>query len=131
MDVHKDSAVLSRIEVVETGRRRRWTSVEKLRIVEESFAGPRLVSATARRYGISRQLLLNWRKALSSNRRAGEGSIGPTFVPAIVAPSTPPTTEAVEAGRIEIVSPKGLRVVFGPGADVEAVVRIACGLEHR
>jgi transposase-like protein len=39
MDVHKDSAVLSRIEVVETGRRRRWTSAEKLRIVEESFSG--------------------------------------------------------------------------------------------
>jgi transposase len=131
MDVHKDSAVLSRIEVVETGRRRRWTSAEKLRIVEESLAGPRLVSATARRYGISRQLLLNWRKALASNHRAGEGSIGPTFVPAIVAPSTPPTTEAVEAGQIEIVSPKGLRVVFGPGADVEAVVRIARGLERR
>ncbi|NLS75442.1 transposase [Bradyrhizobium brasilense] len=131
MDVHKDSAVLSRIEVVETGRRRRWTSAEKLRIVEESFAGPRLVSATARRYGISRQLLLNWRKALACTDRAEEGSIGPTFVPAIVVPGTPPTTEAVEAGQIEIVSPKGLRVVFGPGADVEAVVRIARGLERR
>jgi transposase len=128
MDVHKDSAVLSRIEVVETGRRRRWTSSEKLRIVEESFAGPRLVSATAHRYGISRQLLLGWRKALASNHPAGED--GPTFVPAIVEPSTTPTKEAVEAGQIEIVSPKGLRVVFGPGADVEAVVRIARGLER-
>ena len=131
MDVHKDSAVLSRIEVVETGRRRRWTSAEKLRIVEESFAGPRLVSATARRYGISRQLLLNWRKAFASNHRTGEGPIGPTFIPAIVVPSPPPRTEAVEAGQIEIVSPKGLRVVFGPGADVEAVVRIARGLERQ
>jgi transposase len=131
MDVHKDSAVLSRIEVVETGRRRRWTSAEKLRIVEESFAGPRLVSATARRYGISRQLLLSWRKALASTHRAGKGSIGPTFVPAIVVPSTPPAREAVEAGQIEIVSPNGLRVVFGPGADVEAVIRIARGLERQ
>ena len=131
MDVHNDSMVLSRIEVVETGRRRRWTSAEKLRIVEESFSGPRLVSATARRYGISRQLLLSWRKAWGSNHPAGEDSIGPTFVPAIFAPSSPPTKEAVEAGQIEIVSPKGLRVVFGPGADVEAVVRIARGLERR
>jgi len=130
MDVDKDSVVLSRIEVVETGRRRRWTSAEKLRIVEESFSGPRLVSATARRYGISRQLLLSWRKALASHP-AREDSIGPTFVPAIVAPSTPPTKEAIEAGQIEIVSPQGLRVVFGPGEDVEAVVRIARGLERR
>ena len=29
--------MLSRIEVVETGRRRRWMSAEKLRIREESF----------------------------------------------------------------------------------------------
>ena len=123
--------MLSRIEVVETGRRRRWTNAVKLRIVEESFSGPRLVSATARRYGISRQLLLGWRKAWASNHPAGEDSIGPTFVPAIVAPSTRPTKEAVEAGQIEIVSPQGLRVVFGPGADVEAVVRIARGLERR
>lgn len=130
MDVHKDSVVLSRIEVVETGRRRRWTSAEKLRIVEESFSGPRLVSATARRYGISRQLLLSWRKAWS-NHPAGEDSIGLTFVPAIVAPGTTPTKEAVEADQIEIVSPKGLRVVFGPGADVEAVIRIARGLERQ
>ncbi len=75
MDVHKDSAVLSRIEVVETGRRRRWTNAEKIRIVEESFSGPRLVSATARRYGISRQLLLNWRKALVSRHPVDEDSI--------------------------------------------------------
>jgi transposase-like protein len=59
--------VLSRIEVVETGRRQRWTSAEKLGIVEETFSGPRLVSATARRCGISRQLLLSWRKAWGSN----------------------------------------------------------------
>src|SRR5690349_24956492 len=106
MDVHQDSAVLSRIEVVETGRRRRWTSAEKLRIVAESFAGPRLVSATARRYGLSRQLLLNSRKASASTHRAGEGSTGPTFVSAIVLPSTPPPTEAVEACPTEIVRPK-------------------------
>ena len=123
--------MLSRIEVVETGRRRRWTSAEKLRIVEESFSGPRLISATARRYGISRQLLLSWRKALASNHPAGEDSTGPTFVPAIVAPGSAQTKEAIEAGQIEIVSPRGLRVVFGPGADVEAVVRIARGLERR
>lgn len=36
---------------------------EKLRIFEESFSGPRLVSATARRHGISNPLLFAWRKA--------------------------------------------------------------------
>ena len=42
--------------------RRRWSAAEKLRIVEESFSAPRLASATARRHGISNQLLFAWRK---------------------------------------------------------------------
>ena len=35
MDVHKHSTQIERLEVVETGRRRRWTDDEKLRIVLE------------------------------------------------------------------------------------------------
>jgi transposase len=37
MDVNKCSAQLERLEVVETGRRRRWSDDEKLRIVIESM----------------------------------------------------------------------------------------------
>lgn len=37
MDSHKDSAQVCCLEVVDTGRRRRWSFEEKLRIVEESF----------------------------------------------------------------------------------------------
>ncbi|WP_315783344.1 MULTISPECIES: transposase [unclassified Bradyrhizobium] len=58
MDRDKDSAPIGRLEVVETGRRRRWSEDEKLRIVMESLQGSRQVSATGRRYGISRSLLL-------------------------------------------------------------------------
>ena len=39
MDIHRDSRHVSRLEVVETGRRRRWSATEKLSIVEESLAG--------------------------------------------------------------------------------------------
>ena len=53
MDSHTDS-VLNRLDVVETVRRRRWSEDEKERIVLESMAGPRLISATARRHGIAR-----------------------------------------------------------------------------
>jgi hypothetical protein len=38
MDSHKRSTQLERLEVVEIGRRRRWSNDEKLRIVTESFA---------------------------------------------------------------------------------------------
>src|SRR6476619_8484543 len=65
MDSHKLRA-FSRLEVVETGRRRRFSEDEKLKIVMESLAVPRLVSATARRHGISRSLLLTWRRAFQA-----------------------------------------------------------------
>ncbi len=48
MDSHTDSAQVRRLEVVQTGRRRRWSEDEKLRIVLESLQGPRQASATAR-----------------------------------------------------------------------------------
>src|SRR5450631_3776979 len=84
MDVHKHSAQTERLEVVETGRRRRWSDDEKLRIVLESLETPRAISSTARRHGISRSLLMTWRRAFRPER------IGPDiqqtgFVRAVVA----------------------------------------------
>src|ERR1019366_8256532 len=49
MDVHKHSTQIERLEVVETGRRRRWTDAEKLRIVLESMQTPRAISSMAMR----------------------------------------------------------------------------------
>src|SRR3954469_6937678 len=82
MDIRTDSHLITRLEIVETGRRRRWSESEKLRIVEESLSAPRLASATARRHGISNQLLFAWRKAYR------EGRLGdiPGFVPAMIVP---------------------------------------------
>ena len=57
MDSDKISAQVGRLEVVETGRRRRWSEDEKLNIVLGSLQMPRQVAATARRYGFSRSLL--------------------------------------------------------------------------
>ena len=37
MDGHKHSTQIERLEVVETGRRRRWSDDEKLKIVLESM----------------------------------------------------------------------------------------------
>src|SRR3546814_5599389 len=41
MDSDKRSAEVERLEVVETGRRRRWSEDEKLKIVLESSQAPR------------------------------------------------------------------------------------------
>ncbi|HEY2756950.1 MAG TPA: transposase, partial [Pseudolabrys sp.] len=68
MDSLTDNHQISRLDIVDTGRRRRWTDEEKRRIVEESLSGPRLASVTARRHGISNQLLFFWRKAYREGR---------------------------------------------------------------
>jgi transposase len=54
MDSNKFSTQVERLDVVETGRRRRWADDEKLEIVAESMETARAISSTARRYGISR-----------------------------------------------------------------------------
>src|SRR5664279_6590010 len=99
MDILTDSRKVRRLDVVDTGRRRRWPEVEKLRIVEESFSGPRLASATARRHGISNQLLFSWRKAYR------EGRLGDVagFVPAVIVPEQPEKGAGTGCRRLEIV----------------------------
>src|SRR5437773_11009436 len=82
MDSDRRSAQVGRLEVVETGRRRRWSEDEKLKIVLESLQAPRQVAATARRYGISRSLLLRWRRSFHPEPKDAAHQVG--FVPAMV-----------------------------------------------
>src|SRR6266446_4295787 len=82
MDSDKRSAQVEWLEVVETGRRRRWSEDEKLKIVLESLQAPRQVAATARRYGVSRSLLLRWRRSFHPEPKDAAHQAG--FVPAMV-----------------------------------------------
>ena len=125
MDSLTDSRPISRLEIVDTGRRRRWRDAEKLRIVEESFSGPRLASATARRHGISRQLLFAWRKAHREGRLGGVAG----FVPAMLVPAQSEKAPGPDGSRIEIVSANGRRVLVDCDVDVEGLLRIMRGLE--
>jgi len=113
MDSHTRSAQVERLEVVETGRRRRWSEDEKLKIVLESLQAPRQVSATARRYGLSRSQLLQWRRSFRAEQKgAAEQQIG--FVPAVVAPEPeaagPAPAELAGGGAIEIEFASGARM---------------------
>jgi transposase len=125
MDDLTDTRHISRLEIVDTGRRRRWSAAEKLRIVEESFSAPRLASATARRRGISNQLLFAWRKAYR------EGRLGDIagFVPKVIAPELPEKGTATGCRRIEIVIANGRRVIVDCEVDIETLLRIMRGLE--
>ena len=112
MDSDKHSAQVERLEVVETGRRRRWSEDEKLKIVLESLQAPRQVSATARRYGLSRSQLLQWRRSFrAAQKDATEQQAG--FVPAVVAPepeAPAPAPAGPAVGAIEIEFASGARM---------------------
>ena len=126
MDSLTDNHQISRLDIVDTGRRRRWTDEEKRRIVEESLSGPRLASVTARRHGISNQLLFFWRKVYR------EGRLGDVagFVPAVVVPEPPANKASAAAyGRIEIIIANGRRVIVDGDVDVEPLLRLISGLE--
>ena len=131
MDAYKVRAQAGRMEVVETGRRRRWSEDEKLRIVLESLVAPRLVSSTARRHGISRSLLTRWRGEFRPERSAP--SAAPTgFMPAIMVPEmnrAPPAASC--AGQMVIVVGKGRRVIVDAGVDAAALGRVLDVLERR
>ncbi|WP_054313154.1 transposase [Mesorhizobium sp. 1M-11] len=126
MDIFTDSHHVTRLDVVDTGRRRRWSDDAKLRIVEESYSAPRLASATARRHGVSNQQLFAWRKAYRAGRLGADGLGG--FVPARIVPETP-ASRCSGGGRMEIVSANGRRVIVGGDVDVPALLRIVQGLE--
>lgn len=134
---HTTMPQISRLEVIATGARRRWTPEAKQRIIAESFAGPRNVSATARRHGMSTSQLFTWR------RQAREGKLamaddGAAFIPAVVtrersiprssAESGQPTAAA---GRMEIVLADAQRIIVGSDVDAEALARVIEALERR
>ena len=130
MDDLTDTRHISRLEIVDTGRRRRWSAAEKLRIVEESFSAPRLASATARRHGISNQLLFAWRKAYREGRFGDiPGFVPAMIVPAMIVPEQPEKGTETGCRRIEIVSANGRRVIVHCDVDVETLLRIMRGLE--
>ena len=137
MDSHKISVLPERLTVVELGRRRRWSEEEKLRIVLESLEAPRLVSAVARRHGITRSLLSDWRRTLKVERIAEPA---PVFVPAVVVPELPLPAKAaprrraprqVAQGRMVIEVGRGRRVVVDGAVDADALARVLDVLDRR
>lgn len=117
------------LSAADAARRRQWSEADKLRIVEASFAGSRLVSATARRHGISRSLLTTWR------RQFREGKLGtdrrPSFTPVLMAPEAASRPgQASGADRVEIVLGNGRRLIVGAGIEASALARIVAVLER-
>src|SRR3954468_15249350 len=140
MTDHTAKSKVSRLEVVSTGARRRWTLEEKQRIVAESYGEPRLVSVTARRNGLSASQLFTWRRLAREDRLSGDAvpALVPVEIPFTPAPAStctaqPPSPPAQRArvGIIEIELSGGCRVRVDRDVDAEALQRVLELLRRR
>ena len=61
MDAHENTPRIQVLSVSDTGRRRRWTDDEKVRIIKESHLDGMTLAEVARRHEISRSMLYDWR----------------------------------------------------------------------
>lgn len=69
------------LSVSDTGRRRRWTTAEKVRIVEESLEPGSVSAEVARRHEISRSQIYDWRYRYRTGQFADGGSPFTRIVP--------------------------------------------------
>ena len=134
MDMNKNSGFVGALSVVDTGRRRRRSVAEKVRIVEESFAGERQALRTARRHDIAPSLIYKWRKADREGRL--DDSTAPSFIPARIvvtegAAAGPLPTPLPTGGRMEILVSRDRRIIVGADVDAAALGRVLDVLAQR
>lgn len=119
-------------------RRRRWSGEEKRAVVAEALSSGNVI-ATAKRYGIQAQQIYRWRGRL--DERPGQTA----FLPVSIAPDSMPLSPApaLDRGnqdhspaamldrspRVEIVLSAGRRIIVEGGVDIDAILKLARGLE--
>lgn len=110
-----------RLEVITGGSGRRvWSADAKAAILEETLVPGAVVSAIARRHGVTPQQVFGWRREA---RRALEAAQDPT--PMTFVPATTPAASALPSVPSPMRSPE--RAADGAGIELEiggAVVRI-------
>jgi transposase len=134
-----------RVEVLDgVERRRRWSSDEKTRLVDETLVPGAKVSEVAWRNGISASLLFTWRRQARAieapsavvPRFAAVQIAGPHAAAEISKPPSdePPQSRAATSGRsglIEISLGGGRRVRVDANVDAAALARVLDVLERR
>ena len=112
-----------RVDVVKTGRRRRWTDEAKQRIVEEAFQRGLPVLTVARRHDVDPSHIYDWRKQLFPQISRGISGFAPVVV-------TPDVSVSSSRGQMEIVCSNGRRIIVDRDVDVAALLRVLAGLER-
>jgi len=120
-----------RLEVLTgVGGRRRWSSDDKARIVEESLAPGATVSEVARRHDIRPQQLFGWRRGMRIVEPTAQQM---TFVPALVeaaerTPRARPRPARTGRGDIELEI-EGVVVRVRRGAEAKTVAAVIKALK--
>lgn len=112
-----------RLDVVEIGRRRRWSDEAKERIVGEAFANGSSVSAAARRNDVAASQIYDWRRQLFPQMAKGARGFAPVIV-------TPEPTVSSTRGQMEVVCGNGRRIIVDRDVDVAVLLRLVAGLDR-
>jgi len=137
MSDHRYRPEVEILSVTDTGRRRRWTDAQKVRIVEESFGARGSMSETARRHDIGRTLLVRWRRQYRDGELAG-GAAPLRFIPVtLAAPEAPAIPTAPEpkpvpasTDRAEITLLNGRRLSITATIDPVVLTRLVQALDQ-
>jgi transposase len=121
MDVHLDVSTVGyvgRLEVLEglTGRRVR-SDTDKARMVAERLMPGVQVAAIARKHGVTRWQVYDWRRRLRRGQFALPESMAPMFAPLMVEETSAPQRTKATPAKVEIVID-------------DMVIRTAVDLEH-
>ena len=132
---------MDRVEVItRVERRRKWTDAEKAAVLAETDAPGRNVAAVARKHGIARSVVYNWRSARRAQAIAAIPGAGPVeFIPICVIgqdqgvkPSesvSAPTPSSESGGMIEVELASGARVRVDGQVNERALCRVLRALK--
>ena len=114
-------------------RRRRWTTAEKLRIVEESLNAGISVVEFARQRDLHPNLVHTWRwqarKGMLSETSNGEARFAPVAIVPAADTVAATASEAKDAARIEVVLRNGRILRLSEGVAPGNAARFADALE--
>ena len=122
-----------RLDVVDLGRRRRFSDDFKLAVVEESYAAGAVITQLARRYGVHPSQIYVWR-AQARGEGGGVGLISEpaAFVPVVATGDQgglcEPSSAPVSAPLVIVLSGTR-RVEVHPGFDAATLAAVVTTLE--
>lgn len=112
------------MEVVDTGRRRRWSDDQKVRILEEASADGASVRAVARRHAVAPSQIYDWRKKLLGPETISRGN---GFAAVVV---TPDNQAGPWSGRMEVRCGNGRTITVGRDVNVVVLAQLVTALER-